>query len=365
MERKLASIQMIESIESIPNADMIDKAKVMGWDVVVKKGEFKPGDPVVFFEVDAILPDGEPWAEFMRPRKFRVKTCKLRGVLSQGLALPIDILPETWEVLKENECRSCGDVVSTEAIVENPRTYDAGTDVTHVIKVKKYVVPEHHGGAKMGAAIGSFPSRLAHKTDEIRIQSALEVIEELKGNPFYMTVKCDGTSGTFVHDGEEFFACSRNFQKREDETNVYWQVVKKYNLQEKFKVVPKFAVQGEICGPGIQANRLMLKDIDLFVFNVYNSETRRYLDYHDFIKFCADHELQTVPIEGVVDGDELESFDYSLEAWLERARGKYNGTSKNREGIVVRPLVGMYSSTLRGRLSFKVINNDFLLKDEK
>jgi hypothetical protein len=98
---------------------------------------------------------------------------------------------------------------------------------------------------------------------------------------------------------------------------------------------------------------------------VYDSKAGRYLNYYEFIEFCKDYGLQTVPIERVVEGDELKLFDYSLDAWLERAKGKYKGTSKNREGIVVRPLVEMYSHILRDRLSFKVINNDFLLKDER
>src|SRR5215475_5801984 len=93
MERKLVSIQRIERIDPIDGADRIVKARVMGWDVVVKKGELGPGDPCVFFEIDSVLPAGQPWAEFMRPRGFRVKTARLRGVLSQGLALPLDILP--------------------------------------------------------------------------------------------------------------------------------------------------------------------------------------------------------------------------------------------------------------------------------
>ncbi|HVK77063.1 MAG TPA: hypothetical protein VM734_27250, partial [Kofleriaceae bacterium] len=93
MERKLVSIQRVDGVEPIVGADNIVKARVMGWDVVIKKGELAPGDPCVFFEIDSVLPDGPAWAEFMRPRGFRVKTARLRGVLSQGLALPVGILP--------------------------------------------------------------------------------------------------------------------------------------------------------------------------------------------------------------------------------------------------------------------------------
>lgn len=81
MERKLVSVQRVDHLEPIAGADNILKARVMGWDVVVKKGEFAPGDPCVFFEIDSLLPEGAPWAEFMRPRGFRVKTARLQGEL--------------------------------------------------------------------------------------------------------------------------------------------------------------------------------------------------------------------------------------------------------------------------------------------
>ncbi len=54
----------------------------------------------------------------------------------------------------------------------------------------------------------------------------------------------------------------------------------------------------------------------------------------------------------------------AADTWLEAARGMYAGTKQRKEGVVVRPLVEQSSPTLGGRLSFKVINNDFLLKDE-
>ena len=89
--RKLASIQKIKDIYPIEGADFLEVATVQGWQVVVKKGEFAIGDLCVYFEIDSILPE-KPWSEFMRQRKFRVKTIKLRKQVSQGLALPMEIL---------------------------------------------------------------------------------------------------------------------------------------------------------------------------------------------------------------------------------------------------------------------------------
>jgi len=331
MERKLVSIQRIDHLEPIPGADNIVKARVMGWDVVVKKDEFTPGDPCVFFEIDSVLPEGAPWAEFMRPRGFRVKTARLRGVLSQGLALPVNILP--------------GEVPAV------------GTDVRDQLGVVKYepVLPDTRELA------GPFPGQVP-KTDEIRLQSALGVLDELRGHDFYVTTKLDGTSSTFFRtlDGE-LIACSRNWALARG-PNPMWRVAERHQLDTTLP--PGFAIQGELCGPGIQKNRLGLTDVDLFVFSVYDTRRGTFLEYASFRAFCEEHRLRTVPVEHEVTGDAARDFDHSLERYLQLAQGLYPGTRNRKEGIVVRPLAERLSPTLGGRLSFKIINNDFLLKDE-
>ena len=136
MERKLASIQQIGSIDPIPGADFIVKARVMGWDVVVKKDEFQVGDLCVFFEVDSVLPDGKDWAEFMRPRKFRVRTVRLRKVLSQGLALPLDIIDDCDEHEPHVLCSG----YAMDIVVDS--LHEVGRDVTELLGVKsKDAVP--------------------------------------------------------------------------------------------------------------------------------------------------------------------------------------------------------------------------------
>jgi RNA ligase (TIGR02306 family) len=95
MERKLASIQRIISLEPITGADKIEKATVLGWELVVKKGEFKVGELCIYCEVDSVLPDKKEF-EFLRDRKFRIKTIKLKGQVSQGICFPLGIIPMNW-----------------------------------------------------------------------------------------------------------------------------------------------------------------------------------------------------------------------------------------------------------------------------
>ena len=90
--RHLATIREIASLRPIAGADRIEVAQVDGWECVVQKGEFHAGEHIVYIEVDSIVPE-RPEFEFLRDRKFRVRTIKLRGQVSQGLVLPLSILP--------------------------------------------------------------------------------------------------------------------------------------------------------------------------------------------------------------------------------------------------------------------------------
>ncbi|HEX9972761.1 MAG TPA: RNA ligase (ATP), partial [bacterium] len=142
--RKLATIQKIKNLEPIPEADKIEKATVLGWQLVVKKGDFKVGDHCVYCEIDSVLPE-KPEYEFLRPRKFRIKTAKLRGQISQGIAFPIGAIKELANVeIKE------------------------GLDVTEIIGVQKYEPPP--AVMMSGQVKGGFPGFIP-KTDEMRIQS--------------------------------------------------------------------------------------------------------------------------------------------------------------------------------------------------
>lgn len=93
MERQLASIQRCVGLRPIEGADKIEVARVLSWECVVKKGEFKEGDLGVYIEIDSIVPD-KPIFEFLKDKKFKVKTIRLRGQVSQGLYLPMSYFPE-------------------------------------------------------------------------------------------------------------------------------------------------------------------------------------------------------------------------------------------------------------------------------
>ena len=328
-QRKLASVQVIWDVQPIPNADAIEVVSVLGWKVVAQKGQFKKQDKCVYIEVDSVMPEREEF-EFIRKRGNRVKTIRLRKQLSQGIVFPLSILPDGTPT-------------------------ETGMDVTAVLGVTQFqpVIP----ACLNGIVRCPFPDGIP-KTDEMRIQAEPGLIDEMKGKEYYITVKIDGSSGTFANIRGDIHVCSRNLSLEEKEGNTFWKMFHKYNMKEIFEREGNFAIQGEVAGPSIAKNPLQLKDHELFVFNVFNIDKGKYLGLDDMIQFCQRNNLVMVPVE-----ERGLYFPYLADNLLERAKGKYPG-GKRREGIVIRPQLETYSGILGGRLSFKVINNDFLLKDD-
>jgi RNA ligase (TIGR02306 family) len=336
MTRALATVQRVRSIEPLPDSDFLELARIKGWQCVVKKGEFAVGEPAVYFEVDSFLPEDERY-EFLRKtsfrdnrdngRGFRIKTIRLRGALSQGLLLPLASFPE----------------------IEGGAT-EEGADVTKLLGVKKWYVPEVATGS--GLMIGGRPFGIP-ASDEIRIQSAPELIDKLSGSPYYISTKMDGTSCIVYCIGGKIGCCSRNHEVADDKDALYWQPVYRYGLKEKLLALGRDVVlTGELCGPAIQRNKLRLPVYEWYVFDWREWESLEYVSLEDMIGNCAALGVPTVPIE-----ETGEAFAYDLDELLERARGKYP-SGLDKEGIVVRHREHPHL------ISFKVLNNDALLKEK-
>jgi RNA ligase (TIGR02306 family) len=326
--RKLASIQRIKSLEPIAGADSIEMAIVLGWQLVVKKGEFQVNDLCVYFEIDSILPD-KPEFEFLRPRSFRIKTIKLRGQISQGICFPISILPK--EILIEE-----------------------GKDLTELLDVKQYEppIPFYLAGKKKGP----FPDFIP-KTDEPRAQVITDILEQHSGEKCYITEKLDGSSITIFIKNGSFGVCSRNLELEEDSENSLWKLARELDIENKLKLLNgNFALQGEAVGMSIQKNTLNLKGHTIYFFNIYDIDKQSYLDFREFKETILRMGLDTVPIIR-----EEYILDINMKSLVELSIGKSLINKEGwREGIVIRPIV---EKKLEGeRFSFKVINPNFLLK---
>ena len=359
----LASIQEVVEVAPIPDAQHIERVRVLGWDIVAKKGEFVPGSLCIYVEIDTLLPRTE-WSEFLfkdsEDTQYRLRTIRLRKQISQGLVLPL------FPTLPDDDA------------------YAVGDDVSDILGVKHYEKPMPNINPRSGMrAKGNFPMFI-RKTDEVRIQSAPELLDQLRGKPYYITQKLDGTSGTFFKHNGQFGTCSRNLELKDPTKNfnawfdvvkdklkaflglrksrsatnprtfamdIYWKMAYKYRIMDW---LPEgWAIQGEICGPSIQGNKMGLEDHQLFIFNVWNIVEQKYYNPMDWDAING-YGLDLVPLLywGKSFGERYDDGG-TIEELLKESDGEYDNRTP-QEGIVVR--------ATDQTISFKVVNNVFLLK---
>jgi len=355
--RKLASIRRVVEIKPIEGADAIEAIRVDGWWCVTKKGEFKVNDLCTYFEVDSFLPV-RPEFEFLRKAcfkstkhlgdGFRLKTIKLRGQVSQGLALPITILSSFGDYYKgivpPNHWSN--GTISVK--------YIEGEDVTDFIGVKKWEAPLPAQLA--GVARGNFPSFI-RKTDQERIQNCYgDLVKTHKDVQFEATLKLDGSSMTVYLNDDKFGVCSRNLELKETEDNTFWKVARKLKLEEALRSYDRnIALQGELMGPGVQGNREQLPDHDFYLFDIWNIDKQCYLTPDEMSNILHDLKSHGANIKSVPYINRSTPFDFTLDALIDMSDIK-SINHPVAEGIVYR--------SMTDGVSFKVINNKFLLQEK-
>jgi len=349
MERKLVTIRKVSEIKPIKDADNIELALVDGWQVVCKKGDFKPNDLGVYFEIDSFLPIEERY-EFLRKgcykvmadgsAGFRLRTIKLRGQLSQGLLLPLSMFLEIKHI-------------------------ELGDEVTELLKIKKYEPPIPANLS--GIVKGMFPSFI-NKSDQERIQNLLDYFETYKVETykdvfFEETEKVDGTSVTYYINEGEFGVCSRNLELKEDVNNSLWIMAKKLNIKQLLQDLNRnIAIQGELVGEGIQKNPLKILGHKYLIYDVYDIDKKRYLTQSERVSLVADLQLKNNNIEHVpVTNNNIQIFKEC--PIMDKLLGYVKGSSKfagEREGLVFKSTQLIGGNTI----SFKVVNNSYLLKGD-
>jgi RNA ligase (TIGR02306 family) len=344
-DRALATIETIRGIVEHPDADLLEICFVRGWRCVVRKADgFKPGQQVLYLEVDSHLDVTDERFAFLAKggvktnaagwKGHRLRTVKLRGMVSQGLIMPLDDFPELREHVAAGE-----------------------KDVTPYLPVRLWdpVIPHN------AEAIGPFPNGIP-KTDEERVQNLsqeelaaalsyphLEIREKLDGQSVTAWVKDDGTLGV----------AGRNWELSPDSTAYRTVAASPAGEWLKGQSTGMF-VQGELCGPNIQGNPLKLVKPRWFVFTVGVTSVWAY-------SYCADpaamlpdevflHEMVPPIPPGLI---HRESTVEELVAFADGINSMIDPTLP-AEGVVVRG----YDESGALRSSFKSINNQYLLKEK-
>lgn len=379
MSRALAHIERIKDIQPIENADKIELVTILGWKCVANKGEFKIGDLCVYHEIDSRVPIDKPVYEFMAARDGKVKTCKFRGAISQGLALSLCKFDVNLSKYKEGD--DVTDILGITKIQteeekrlkresEDPRINRVNSRYKKFLKTKfgKWIMKHKFtraiflylfGGKKVKRK--DWPEFIS-KTDETRIENMPHQLQDKR--LLQVTEKLDGTSTTFFIKKKglsyEFGVCSRNVRQLDDkqtcyhDNNVYWEMALKYNVETVLKDLAKkvgkpdyICLQGETIG-NVQGNPYQLVNNDFYAYNLIIDGVK--IDSLEGCRIMSDYGIKWVPILqcNFVCPD-------TMEEMKEHAEGmSVVNPNVKREGCVYRDA--------ENTISFKNVSVSYLLK---
>ena len=359
--RKLSSVRVIEEIQPIEGADKIVKARIGGWYVVTAiDNGFKVGDLVIYFEIDSWIPnkiapfltrDGHFPKEYNGIPGERLRTIKLRGQISQGLIMPLQVGIDAFIDSNFDEGQ------------ELMEMFFPGADLTELLGIQKWEAPIAPQLA--GKVAGSFP-HFIRKTDEERCQNLVyEIFDQHKDEDFEVTIKLDGSSMTIYNMVDEFSnkeqgVCSRNLSLKigdENSENTFIKTARESGMLDALKTYGfNIALQGELMGPGVQGNREGLAEHEFYCYNIWNIDEQCYYDPLSrgaILQELRDlgAKIKHVPI--VADASLTELGITNINELLAYAEGP-SLNHQIREGLVFK--------SHQSNFSFKVISNKFLLK---
>ena len=365
--RKMVTVRVVDKLELIEGADLIELAHIDGWQCVVKKGEFQVGDKGFYFEIDSVVPTEDPRFAFLDNkakhqiltndnferiefRGFKIKTMKMKGVLSQGLLLPLSS-------------------INTKGKAVDPSKFKEDYDYAPAFKVIKFEPWLDARGN--GPAKGTFPS-IIQKTDQERIQNLKSKWDQFVDKDVQITIKLDGSSLTAykITDLEKYGrtteaedngiyvgVCSRNQELKNSYDSSFWQVAKTFELDVKLRKslpeVRNLAIQGEFISPSIQKNYEKVTKQEFYVFDMFDIDKQQYLETNLTLLLCK---LAKIPHVPVLFEGRLGDFAESVEELLLKAEGPGMNPGVSREGIVIKALDGSFS--------FKAISNAYLCKEK-
>ena len=382
-ERALAYIVTIDDIKPIPNYDRVEHARVGGWWIIIRKGQFNVGDKALYIETDSLVPSDDKRFDFLESKHYKVKTIKMCKVYSQGLLMPLSEFPELNDKeVHEDVTKLLG--IKYYVAEDNARKAKTNPNAKYnnmcarnkeLAKKKwwKWLMKRMWGRKLLFVFFGrkndnpkEFPTWIK-KTDEDRIENCMYMLDDKE--PYVVTEKIDGTSTTVFLDltkrKPDFGVCSRNvrqmdmnaenFHSKDAGGNVYWEMAIHYNMEDALKKIAKernaerVVLQGETYGEALQANPYKIKGRDFAAFNLIIDGVRLgSLEARDIL---AKYDIPFVPIVNnyyiLPNQDMFEEFKQSADGM-----SIINKKCK-REGLVYR--------SLDGQKSFKNVSRKYLL----
>lgn len=399
--RELAYVVIVDAITPIEGYDRVELAHVGGWTIVVGKGEFKAGDPAIYFEIDSKLPEVEPFInmDFLSKKHYKIKTQKMCKSISQGLLMSaanfgwtawigdiVGVLDDKDVMHKvSDESRFLTNQLGvTYAVSEDNKRKASSMDKYKSMAQRngklfshqpfRWLMKRDWGKKLLFVFFGRKKDKKSNwpawvvKTDEERIENLSFLFNDK--SDWIATEKIDGSSSTFtlkkghgLHK-DEFYVCSRNvvFDKPDKpcyyDTNIYLEIAEKYDIFNKmtdllhnhFPDCEWITIQGEIYGQKVQRRDYHINERKFMAFNFITSKEGRWNSVLMKNLLEKKYGIPCVPIlnEHYVLPDTLEE----LRTYVDSQTSIIDGDMK--EGIVFR--------SQDGSRSFKCVSPAYLIK---
>lgn len=355
----------VESVLPHPNANRLEIAQIKGWQCIVGKGSFQPGQLGVYFPIDSLLPEALEAVIFKDTKikldKHRVKTIKLRGAISQGL------------------------LVQGKDIDVKIRVTDEGKDLTNKLGVTKYEPPAERTHQYQLMASRKQVNPHFHKYSDIENWKNYPHLFE-PGEPIWVLEKIHGSNfragwvprhGSQIkhlwksfwawlnkqptHRGYEFVYGSHNVQLQDKPSNhqtwhggnIYYEMVEKYDLRNQLD--PGEVVYGEVYGDEVQPGYMYDCQPGERKMRVFDMQVNGAWVPHDEVVWrCHSRGILLVPIDA--------SNTYQEDAIRSQVNAPSQLGAEIREGIVIKPK--LEHNCWMGRKILKWKSDEFLLTQE-
>lgn len=351
----------IEKVIKHPDADNLSIATVLGdYPVIIKTGQFSEGQLVSYLSVDTIVPDTEEFY-FLCPNAY--EKYEEEGEINQrqvGKKYMLGSVPEKYRILKSKRIRG---TYSQGLLIEALPGLSEGDSIIESLGLKKWEEEEEDNipNAKKNRGANAAKAPIGWAIPYYDIDGLRKYISCLNENEeIVLTEKIHGSNSAFVHDGEKLWVKSRNFYKRFDEDDSWWDVAIRYQLAEKLAQFPRMVFFGELYGQvkgfrydcEIENGTMNTK---IRFFDIFDLDQKRYLDYDPFVAMVKEAGLPLVPelYRGIWANKEL-MYSY--------AEGKTTlGGKHTREGFVLRTTKERYEPKLDARMQIKLVGEGYNL----
>lgn len=311
------TVERVNEVRNHPDADRLDIVQVLGYQVVVGRGQFEVGDSVYYFPPDMMLPPavsaGLGVQNYLKHSDFpgegkiqcRVGACRLRGQVSHGFVHPCDT------------------------------TEEFGSDVTADFGGIKYIAPVRATAGDAAPESYFFPKYTS-------IENYQRYPEALNGQDVVITEKLHGTNCRVGYvdnkdgEGHQFVAGSHNVARK---SGMYWEPLTD-EVRQLLKDISirangdgNVVIYGEIFGTGVQDMDYGQEGRSFRMFDI--SVDGKYLDYEQVQVYSHCYRVPMVPIlyQGLYSKEVVEEHTYGPTTF-QGVKGKFKG----REGCVIRPV---------------------------